>query len=319
MAHLANTAAAVTPDHRPPARLAVTLAKQRREEVALAIEVAALELFATRPSAEVTVEEIALRAGVGVRTLYRYYPAKEDIFCAYPRRAARELAELVRARPASDTPFEAVRNAFCEQHPDPVELQRWTAAYANSDTHGRIARRAFDAMAAAFSEAIAARSGAPRDAMWVEMAGWMAASAIDIGARHAATQGGQTLDHVLAAWDVAGRGIVNIGTANIKSRRPPPGPDSRSPNSQPSPRSVAAGLDRSARGPGDEEDDLRRHHSPALAAPDMNVSARSGPPKWNVEGVAAPVIVLNRERHDRSQTSPRSGGWFAGRYRTLAR
>ena len=195
-------------DHNPP-RLAVTLAKQRREEVALVIEVAALELFAIRPSSEITVEEIAIRAGVAVRTLYRYYPAKEDIFCAYPRRAARELADLVRARPASDTPFEAVRNAFCRHRPDPIELQRWTAAYSNSDAHGRIARRAFDAMAAAFSEAIADRSGALRHAMGVEMAGWMAASAIDIGARHVATEGGDPLGYVLAAWDVAGRGIVN--------------------------------------------------------------------------------------------------------------
>ena len=67
-----------TPDHLPPARLAVTLAKQRREEVARAIEIAALDLFAARPSGEVTVEEIAFRAGVAVRTIYRYYPAKED-------------------------------------------------------------------------------------------------------------------------------------------------------------------------------------------------------------------------------------------------
>ena len=81
-----------TADQLPPARLAVTLAKQRREEVARAIEIAALDLFAARPSGEVTVEEIAFRAGVAVRTIYRYYPAKEDIFCREPHALEQRLA-----------------------------------------------------------------------------------------------------------------------------------------------------------------------------------------------------------------------------------
>jgi AcrR family transcriptional regulator len=199
------------------------MALRRREEVALAIESAALELFTARPIGEVTVDEIAAAAGVAVRTLYRYFPAKEDVFRAYPHRVARQLADLMRGRPPSETPFDAMRNAFCELEADQEERQRWMAAYANSDTHERIARSALEAMAAGFSQAMADRAGAARDDMWVEMAGWMAATAMEIGARHAIAKGGALLDHVLAAWDIAGKGIAHVPASNGRRRRRPPG------------------------------------------------------------------------------------------------
>jgi AcrR family transcriptional regulator len=199
-------------------RLADRLAQRRREEVALVIESAALDLFAVRPIGEVTVEEIALRAGVAVRTIYRYFPSKDDIFLAYPRRAADQLAELVKVRPVSETPFEAVRNSLLADVADPVELGRWMEAYTLSDTHERVARSAIEAMAAAFSAALAARHGVPKDEVWVEMAGWMAALALEVGARQLAAKGGNQLDHVLAAWDVAGTGVAHISGPTSTSR-----------------------------------------------------------------------------------------------------
>jgi AcrR family transcriptional regulator len=209
MAQLATVAAN---ENQVPPRLAPTLALQRRQEVARVIENAALALFAARPIGEVTVDEIATAAGIGVRTLYRYFPAKEDVFRAYPRRVAQQLADLLRARPSTESPFEAMREAFCELQPDPTERDRWMAAYSNSETHEQIARSALQDMASGFSDALAARAGAARDAAWVEMAGWMAATAMDIGARHAMVKGGALLDHVLAAWDVAGSGIAHVRT-----------------------------------------------------------------------------------------------------------
>ncbi len=212
MAQLATVVAGE--DQLLPRRLAPTLALQRRQEVARAIEIAALALFAERPINEVTVDEIATATGIGVRTLYRYFPAKEDVFRAYPRRVAQQLAALLRARPSSETPFQAMREAFCELQADSLERDRWMAAYSQSETHERIARRALEIMASGFSHALADRAGAARDEPWVEMAGWMAATAMDIGARHAKVKGGSLLDHVLAAWDVAGNGIAHIQTAS---------------------------------------------------------------------------------------------------------
>jgi AcrR family transcriptional regulator len=212
---MARLATVVTPDDlAPPRRLAPTLALRRREEVARTIEGAALTLFATRPIGEVTVDEIATAAGIGVRTLYRYFPAKEDVFRAYPRRIAHHLADLVRARPPSETPFDAMRGAFSELEPDSEERDRWMAAYSNSETHERIARSALEDMASGFSDALADRAGVTRDDVWVEMAGWMAATAMGVGARHKKVRGGTLLVHVLAAWDVAGSGIAHIPSAH---------------------------------------------------------------------------------------------------------
>src|SRR3954465_8013224 len=101
---MTGAAAPRIPEARP--RLVETAAQQRREVVARAIEDAALDLFADRPMSEVTVEEIAVHAGVAVRTLYRYFPTKEHLFAGMPRRRAEQMAELMRARPAQETPFE---------------------------------------------------------------------------------------------------------------------------------------------------------------------------------------------------------------------
>jgi len=218
---MARHATAVAPPDEPLPRLADRMARRRREEVARAIESAALDLFATRPIGDVTLEEIAVRAGVAVRTIYRYFPSKDDMFLAYPRRAAEHLAGLVKDRPQSDTPFEAVRNSFLAHIADASELERWMAAYSNSDTHERIARTAMEGMAAAFSGALAEREGVPTDEVWVEMAGWMAAFALEIGARQLAAKGGKRLDHILAAWDVAGSGIARI--RGQRRARPPSG------------------------------------------------------------------------------------------------
>jgi TetR/AcrR family transcriptional regulator, regulator of mycofactocin system len=211
---MAQLATAAANDDVPPARLAPTLALRRREEVARTIECAALALFAARPIGEVTVDEIATAAGIGVRTLYRYFPAKEDVFRAYPRRVAQQVADLLRARPSSETPFQAMRRAFCEFQPEPAERDRWMAAYSRSETHEQIARNARETMASGFSDALADRAGATRDDAWVEMAGWMAATAMDIGARQTRVNGGTLLDHVLAAWDVAGSGIAHVRSSN---------------------------------------------------------------------------------------------------------
>src|SRR6185503_1540765 len=129
---------------RPTPRLVETIADQRREAVAMAIEEVAIELFAARPMAEVTVDEIAASAGVAIRTLYRYFPTKEHLFAGLPRRGAEQVSAAIRARPARETPFRALRNAFAQVagEIDMVQLERWLRAVAHSDAADRIARMA---------------------------------------------------------------------------------------------------------------------------------------------------------------------------------
>jgi AcrR family transcriptional regulator len=148
---------AIPHGRRPP----TSVAEGRREEVSLRIEHAAMRLFAARPMSEVTVEEVAAEAGVALRTLYRYFPTKEEIFAAYPRREARRLGDRITARPASETPFEAVRRAIAETRAAtaPAERDQWMTAVTNCHTNDRIARVALVARASTLSDALARRIG----------------------------------------------------------------------------------------------------------------------------------------------------------------
>ncbi|WP_037855056.1 TetR/AcrR family transcriptional regulator [Streptomyces sp. NRRL S-340] len=56
----------------------VTLTERRKAATQLDIAHAAAELFATRGPDGTTAEEIALRAGVALRTFYRYFRSKQD-------------------------------------------------------------------------------------------------------------------------------------------------------------------------------------------------------------------------------------------------
>jgi AcrR family transcriptional regulator len=199
------------PESRP--RLVETAAQQRREAVARAIEDAALDLFAERRMSDVTVEEIAVHAGVAVRTLYRYFPTKEHLFAGMPRRQAEQMAELMRARPAEETPFEALRNATTELGIDSVELTRWMHALANCDAKDRIVLMAHVVSTNTMIEAMAERSGLPAGDLWPAMAGNIASSALIVGAKQWFADGGDLEAHLLAALDVAGDGLAGVPTA----------------------------------------------------------------------------------------------------------
>ena len=56
--------------------------RKKTEAKELQILRAAGEVFATKEYHLVLMEEVALRAGVGKGTLYRYFPTKEDLFFA---------------------------------------------------------------------------------------------------------------------------------------------------------------------------------------------------------------------------------------------
>jgi TetR/AcrR family transcriptional regulator, regulator of mycofactocin system len=189
--------------------VATPVGTDRRTETALRIEHAAMRLFAERPMSEVTVEEVAADAGVALRTLYRYFPTKEEIFAAFPRREARHLGDLIVERPESESPFEAVRNAIrataVETPRD--ELDRWMTAVINCHTNDRIARVALVAMSTTLSEALAQRVGGGPDELWPSMAGAMIAAALDVAMHQWLTAGGDHMAHQMAALDVVGRGL----------------------------------------------------------------------------------------------------------------
>lgn len=67
------------------------LREQKKTATERAIVDAAMKLFATRGFAATTADDIAAAAGIGRRTLFRYFPTKQDILLG-PRRLDRAFA-----------------------------------------------------------------------------------------------------------------------------------------------------------------------------------------------------------------------------------
>ena len=90
----------------------IDLRQRRRAFTADEIERVAIELFAARGFAEVTVDEIAEAAGISPRTFFRYFPTKADVVRAHQRRLVDRLVRALAARPADEGPVTALREAF---------------------------------------------------------------------------------------------------------------------------------------------------------------------------------------------------------------
>jgi AcrR family transcriptional regulator len=184
-------------------------ADQRRDAIARAVEATALDLFAVRPMPQVTVGEIAAAAGISVRTLYRYFPTKEHVFACMPRRGAEDVAAHLEVQPPDRPPFEALRDAvrLASEEIDREELHRWMRALATSGAIDRLARMALVTSTDVLVDALGRRMGLPPEDLLVEMAGSMTAGALTVGAKHWALHGGDLPGQILAALDVAGRGL----------------------------------------------------------------------------------------------------------------
>ncbi|MCL8486895.1 MULTISPECIES: TetR/AcrR family transcriptional regulator [Bradyrhizobium] len=59
--------------------------------------------------AEASLEAVARQAGVGIGTLYRHFPTREDLFEAVYRREVEQLSELAEALKSEPSPVQALR------------------------------------------------------------------------------------------------------------------------------------------------------------------------------------------------------------------
>jgi len=89
------------------------LRERRRAATRLDIEIAAADLFETQGYAPTTVEQIADRAGVSMRTFYRYCRGKDDAIASQLGTGPANLAARIAAH--DDRPLlEAVLEGFVE-------------------------------------------------------------------------------------------------------------------------------------------------------------------------------------------------------------
>jgi AcrR family transcriptional regulator len=101
-------------------------AQRNRERI---LEVAKQEF--TRSGANTSLEEIAKEAGVGPGTLYRHFPAREELLVAVYRSEMEKLAAAERTFAGTMTPAEALR-AWLLLFVDAVETKQIIAPVLNT-------------------------------------------------------------------------------------------------------------------------------------------------------------------------------------------
>ncbi|RKT02519.1 TetR family transcriptional regulator [Streptomyces sp. 3211.6] len=84
------------------------LRERKKQKTRQTIFEAALHLFLTRGFDEVSIVEIAEAAEVSKRTLFTYFPTKEDLVLHVFADHEDESARVVRARPAGMSPLDAL-------------------------------------------------------------------------------------------------------------------------------------------------------------------------------------------------------------------
>jgi AcrR family transcriptional regulator len=87
---------------------------QHKSRTRQALRQAALELFAAQGFDTTTTEEIAERAGVSVRTFFRYFPTKELVLFFGRYDFIQEFAANLVDQPKPLSDFDAMREAFIE-------------------------------------------------------------------------------------------------------------------------------------------------------------------------------------------------------------
>lgn len=138
--------------------------ERRRHLLLTKYELIAWELFAARGYQHVTVDQIAEAAGVSTRTLFRYFPTKEDFLLGYPRRGVAAFVEMVARLEPCPMPLAAgwqqVRDYYRQFPLDPKMLNVWRRAAAEApEVHARVRGERTHALTEAFTAYCAACIG----------------------------------------------------------------------------------------------------------------------------------------------------------------
>jgi AcrR family transcriptional regulator len=139
------------------------LRERKKLATRLALHRAALQLVAERGLDAVSVDDIADRADVSPRTFFNYFSTKDDAVLGLDPEAGRQQVENLLARPADESPVDALRAVARAQAADMAgETELWPLRMTVIDTHpslvGRLAA-SFGESERAFAEAIARRTG----------------------------------------------------------------------------------------------------------------------------------------------------------------
>lgn len=139
------------------------LRERKKQETRRALSQAALRLVLERGLGNVLVEDIASAANVSPRTFNNYFSSKVEAICAIRMDRAEQIGATLRARPAGEPLWDALRAAVLEHYEgtdqalDEQQMHRIRLLGAAPELHGETLRVGA-AMQRALAEAIAGRT-----------------------------------------------------------------------------------------------------------------------------------------------------------------
>jgi AcrR family transcriptional regulator len=137
----------------------------------------ALELFVERGYDATTMEDIAGHVGIGISTLYRYFPSK-DLLATAPIGEPGLMATELLARPEDETPEQALAHALIRLMENAGENPRQAEDFQRLvEGTPRLGLRVIEWLVEAhqqLAEALAVRRGLPVDDLSSAASAWLA-------------------------------------------------------------------------------------------------------------------------------------------------
>lgn len=139
------------------------LRERKKLATRLALHEAALKLVAERGLEHVSVDDIAARADVSPRTFFNYFPSKDDAVVGLDPTMPERQAAAFLARPAGESPIEALRSIARQQAAEMAEEPEvWPLRLQVIDAHPALLGRltaSFGESERALALAVAERTG----------------------------------------------------------------------------------------------------------------------------------------------------------------
>jgi TetR/AcrR family transcriptional regulator, regulator of mycofactocin system len=174
------------------------------------LESIALKLFEARGFDQVTVDDITSEAQVSVRTFYRYFSSKDDVFQQQITRRSEGLRARLSARPADEAPMHSLRVALAQQvaSEDTDLLRRWTAVIVATPSVVQGVLGGIQLKTQwAITEFLAARLGQPSDALAPTMLAAATQGVIQAAQTHWFFRGGDLAAAISSGLEILEHGI----------------------------------------------------------------------------------------------------------------
>jgi AcrR family transcriptional regulator len=191
------------------------LRERKKRETRESLTRTALQLFAERGYDETTLAEIAEAAGVSTRTIFAYFPSKEDILFATTQEMCNALSDALSERPAGTDALTALRQFILSSAHEKTELdQKLGQLIARDATLASHKRARISQLQEALSAAIADDLGVGPDDLRPQVAAASLTAAFEVlEKQNGGRMSAPTAEEIAAAIDP----VISFVRAGLQS------------------------------------------------------------------------------------------------------